>query len=585
MKKVSSFFLGILFIVGCQNSPLTEYTDEPVNDPSEFTYSENEIVKGRMRVKFKEEPTTRGVSVQSIGNFKITHMERTFPHAGKYEGRTRREGLHLWYDVWFSEDVAPTRALEEVAVLDNIEIVSPVLKIVSKAASSPFNDPRFSEQWGLENRGEESWQIAGADIRLMDVWEQYNGHPDVIVAVLDEGVYTDHPDLKENIWVNPGEIANNDEDDDNNGYPDDINGYNFVENLPVMYPSRHGTHVAGIIAARNNNNIGVSGIAGGNGTPNSGVRLMCCQILKGTLQASTIPAAIKYGADNGAIISQNSWGFSVDNPQTRGFDEPAIKEAIDYFVKYAGCDDDGNQLPNSPMKGGIVLFAVNNKNSSNPISSAPADYEKVMGVAAMGPDFKKAPYSDYGSYVDISAPGGIQDHGGGILSTATTMYDYYSLMSGASMACPHVSGVAALVIQKYGVGKPGFTAEQLTEILLTSAYEIDSYNPDYVGKLGTGCVNAYAALYEEPPVIEPFILETNIITDGKLSFKTNNEHAGNVELTIRNHMGIIVLQKKIEVTRYVTNTVDVSSLASGTYEFKYVVISNGNTIQEKFVKY
>ena len=161
----------------------------------------------------------------------------------------------------------------------------------------------------------------------------------------------------------------------------------------------------------------------------------------------------------------------------------------------------------SPMKGGIVLFASGNANTSDPRIAAPADYEKVVAVAAIEADYRKASYSNYGTYTDISAPGGSLDGDGRIWSTTTERSNNYEYLAGTSMACPLVSGVAALVIEKYGVGKKGFTPEALKEILYQSAYDLDEYNPRYAGQLGHGCVDAAAALEIDVSNLHPFYLK------------------------------------------------------------------------------
>ena len=609
-KYILLFFLGMCMF-SCHNDELNELMDRPENSTNTESISEKDVVKGRMRIKLKEEPTGK-VAVRSAGGkittgiraldgsasvIGITHMERTFPYSGKYEERTRRKGLHLWYDVWYSEAVTTTRATGEVAALEGIEIAVPVRKIHSTAvastsvftpygvrsASSSFDDPFLSKQWGFNNLGTEPGQLAGSDIRLFDVWKQYNGDPNIIVAIIDGGIALDNPDLQANLWTNQGEIAGNGIDDDNNGYVDDIHGYNFVSGNATLTPHRHGSHVAGTIAATNNNGMGVCGIAGGNGNPNSGVKLMSCQIFQhpngnyyGDSGTENTPAAIKYAADNGAVICQNSWGYV-------GTLDPADKAAIDYFIDYAGCDNDGNQLPNSPMKGGIVLFATNNHNTSNPNDATPADYERVIGVAALGPDYKKAPLSDYGDYIDLCAPGGIEDGPKGIYSTTISQLGFYEYRNGASMACPHVTGVAALIIQKYGVGKQGFTARQLEEILLTTAYNVDSYNPKYIGKLGMGCVDATAALSSTLSESKPFTLTSNPVTNGYLTFRVTMEFSGNASVTLYNGTGSKVLSQSLKVERYTNTSIDIRKLAPGFYTVEYVC--NGNKMKEKFIKY
>lgn len=607
MKKAILFFLAVLLIASCHQEEISSVPDDSGNGSSISDLSDEDVLQGCIYVKLKEEPTgevrvrnvgsavTTGVKVldRAASSLKITRMERTFPYAGKFEGRTRKEGLHLWYNVWFSKETSATRAATEVGMLEGIEKAVPVPKIVSRAKpETVWDDPYLlSKQWYLNNPGTESWQKAGADIRIFDAWKEYKGDPAVIVSIVDGGINLEHPDLQANLWVNPGEIPGNGIDDDGNGYTDDVNGYNFVDDNADIVPHRHGTHVAGLIGATNNNGIGICGVAGGDGTPHSGVKLMSCQIMKsltttGGEVASDphIAAAIKYGADNGAVISQNSWGYAVGAKSTVNVD-PVHKEAIDYFIKYAGCDNNGNQLEGSPMKGGIVLFASGNANTSNPATAAPADYEKVVAVAAIEADYKKASYSNYGTYMDISAPGGAHPDIDvkKIWSTTTTMAGNYEYLSGTSMACPLVSGVAALVIQKYGVGKKGFTPEKLKEILYESAYDLDQYNPDYAGQLGAGCVDATAALQIEVSSLAPFTLKSKQVTDNTLTFSVSSRMAGEGRLAIYNSIGNKVLIRTITLESSVLHSVDVSALSAGYYLLEYQC--KGIEVKEKFIKY
>jgi len=619
MKKIVFFFLMTILIASCHQEELSSVPDEPEGKQPVFDLSEEEVLQGCIYVKLKEEPAGE-VRVRSIGNtvttgvkvldraassLKIERMERTFPYAGKFEERTRKEGLHLWYNVWFSKETSATRAATEVAFLDGIETAVPVPKIVSRATPETawslygvrtgewlFNDPDLSRQWYLDNPGTESWQKKGADIRLFDVWKQYNGNPAVIVAVVDGGINQEHPDLQDNLWTNPDEIPSNGMDDDGNGYVDDIHGYNFVDDNATLVPHRHGTHVAGTIGATNNNGTGISSIAGGDGTSGSGVRLMSCQILKsltsiGGEVASDpfIAAAIKYGADNGAVISQNSWGYAATRAgrNASSYINPVHKEAIDYFIKYAGCDNNGEQLDGSPMKGGIVLFASGNANTSDPRIAAPADYEKVVAVAAIEADYRKASYSNYGTYTDISAPGGSLDGDGRIWSTTTERSNNYEYLAGTSMACPLVSGVAALVIEKYGVGKKGFTPEALKEILYQSAYDLDEYNPRYAGQLGHGCVDAAAALEIDVSNLHPFILKSNQITDNMLIFSVSSSMSGNGKLILYNGIGSKVLDLHLKLEAASLHAVDITKLSAGYYTLVYQ--AKGMEIREKFIKY
>lgn len=594
----------LLALSACQTDETTVPSDASGTSQPELQVPDENLLQGCMRIKLKEEPSD--TFDFGDGNLRITRMERTFPYAGKYEERTRREGLHLWYNVWFEGNTTATRAAADASLWENIEMAVPIRKVVSTAMPEAetrgtaygtragewlFNDPGLPKQWYYDNPGTESWQEAGADIRLFEAWKEYNGHPDIIVAIVDGGIEPDHPDLQENLWTNNGEIPDNGIDDDGNGYVDDVFGYNFVDNSPVISGHRHGTHVAGVIAATNHNGIGISSIAGGNGSSASGVRLMNCQILKhnaymGDELANDIGAAIKYGADNGAVISQNSWGYAADGSSaySTSYIDPAHKAAIDYFIKYAGCDNNGNQLDDSPMKGGIVFFASGNSNSSNPRIAAPADYEPVVAVAAIEGNYRKASYSNYGTYMDIAAPGGSLAAGASqIWSTTIASYGYYEYRAGTSMACPLVSGVAALVIQKHGVGKKGFTPQKLKEILYESAYDLDSYNPDYAGMLGHGCVDAAAALKLDPSNLQPFTLKSNQITDNVLTFKVSGRMAGEGELTLYNSIGSKVLTLSVHARPSDWQTIDISALSAGYYLLHYRC--NGQETEEKFIKY
>lgn len=395
----------------------------------------------------------------------IQQMERVFPHAGEFEGRTRREGLHKWYKVTFSEDMPVTKASGTLEDFDGFEYVEPVRIIRSYG----FND-LGSELWGLNNTS-----YKGADINVLKAWDEYTvGNPNVIVSVVDTGIDITHEDLAANC-MSSGHINTN-----NINKPIEAGG--------------HGTHVAGTIAAVSNNGKGVAGIAGGNskeGKP--GVRLLSCQIFSNGGGGGNTSLAIKWGADHGAVISQNSWGYSFDFDGDGVLSEyeldyamsaridRVLKEAVDYFIKYAGCDDDGEQLPDSPMKGGVVIFAAGNDGIEN---ASPANYEPIITVGATIRNGRKASFSNFGDWVDIAAPG----HN--IYSTIPG--NGYQTLSGTSMACPHVSGVAALVVSY--CGGPGFTNKHLEEKLIMSANRTITPRSDKIG----GLVNAYEAIrYKE----------------------------------------------------------------------------------------
>lgn len=507
--------IGILCILwSCQQDLAVSPEDQKV--PGTISsQDETQFLKGIIRIKVTEElakalenktdsislPTRFNKIDQTIKSLGAISVKRTFPPAGRFEARSRREELHLWYDVRFDSTKLVTRAFNDFSTLPGIVIVEarPRIRLIDtgktvltelyKVLSSnelPFNDPGLALQWHYHNDGTIAENFRqGCDINVFDAWKYYiAGKQDVIVSVVDGGIDYTHEDLSENIWINPGEIDKNGIDDDNNGYKDDIHGYNFVTNNGKLFPHDHGTHVAGTIGAVNNNGKGVCGIAGGDGII-KGVKLMSCQIFndeedirEGSVNSA---AAIKYGADNGAVISQNSWGY-----EEATFIPSSDKAAIDYFIKYAGIDENGNQT--GPMQGGIVIFAAGNEDRE---IGYPSSYENVVAVASVGPDYTRAYYSNYGNWVDVTAPGGSSYYTKGQIYS-TLPGNKYGYLQGTSMACPHVSGVAALILSKYG--KAGFTTEMLKKKLVESAVNIDSYNSGYGHKLGAGLVNATLAL-------------------------------------------------------------------------------------------
>ena len=432
--------------------------------------------------------------------YRVTGMRRVFPDAGEFEAKHRQYGLHLWYEIVFSEGEDPVTVAAVYSEDENIQIAEPRYKIRNYAMpATPLplaeipNDPDFIKQWNFNNTGQ-TGGTPGADIRLIDAWDKIKSlgikNNNVIVAVVDGGVYHDHEDLKKNMWVNEAELNGiNGVDDDKNGYKDDIYGYNFVNRTGTIAPEGHATHVAGVIAAVTNNETGVSGISG-NPNEGYGIKIMTVQILNGDNSVNTIGPAFTYAADNGAVISQNSWGYENANE----YNQSDI-DAINYFIKEAGRDKNGNPRPGTPMTGGIVIFAAGNDSQDD--KWYPAYYENVLAVAATNHDGQLTWYSNYGKWIDISAPGG-EINGriniGGIYSTSyrTVNKNYYEYLQGTSMACPHVSGVAALILSVYG--NECYTPDMLRSRLLYSATPLDTFDPVNTSKMGAGLVNASMAL-------------------------------------------------------------------------------------------
>ena len=505
-------------------------------------------------------------------------FERVFPVDANTEARTREAGLHLWYTVKFDKSTDLKAAAERLKQLGEVTKVQTngrikrayntdskriylsdkalQQKATRVAASGEPNDPGFAYQWHYRNLGAGNYGFenlndnhagaeAGCDVNAVEAWKTCVGDPSIIVAVLDEGVMYTHPDLAPNMWCNPGETSQGAKaDGDGNGYEGDLHGYNFVEESGNITwsdanDSGHGTHVAGTIAAANNNGIGVSGVAGGDGTPNSGVKIMSCQIFSGqnSVTLAGEARAIKYAADNGAVILQCSWGYnSSESSELSGYTPgpatekewaetyPLEKEALDYFINNAGS-------PNGVIDGGIAVFAAGNEYAGNP--AFPGAYSKCVSVASLAADYTPACYTDFGSLVTLSAPGGdLEYYGkigetedeywaetgeqkGAVLSTLVKNgQPAYGYMEGTSMACPHVSGVAALGLAYAVKQNRHYRAADFISLMKKSVKDLDSHyqngatktyymnhttvgaSPEtielskYIGKMGAGLIDA-----------------------------------------------------------------------------------------------
>ncbi|MEN6391644.1 MAG: S8 family peptidase [Syntrophomonas sp.] len=326
----------------------------------------------------------------------------------------------------------------------------------------PCNDLLFFKQWGLKNTGQFIQFIpgkAGIDVNVVPAWNITMGNPQVVVAVLDTGIFLQHPELVDQAWVNPGEIPGNGIDDDNNGYIDDVNGWDFYNDDASVYdPSDqdiHGTHVAGVIAARNNNIQGISGIA-------PGVKIMALKFI-GPNGGSVSDAieAVEYARSMGVKISNNSWGGTEYSQALRD----AIEQSGLLFVASAG-----NSGANA---------------DSAPEYPAAFDCTNIISVAAINNRGQMPSWSNYGpSTVDLAAPGV------GILSIlelipgSTILYGY---ISGTSQAAPFVTGAGALVLSR----NPGLSAHDVKSRILAGTRPL----PALAGKTQSGgMLDAYGAL-------------------------------------------------------------------------------------------
>ena len=449
--------------------------------------------KGVIRIKFTEDAVSLAGAIRPALNeqgivqfglqtvdalneqFQVSDYAETFSSPAlspDHSARHRAWGFHRWYTLLLDERMDIRAMIAAYQALDEIEIAEPEFKkrLIGNAPSYPGamaddpaqplsywlpDDPQFGQQWHYHNTGQQGG-TEDADIDLIEAWDIEKGNADVVVAIVDEGIQFTHPDLAGNMW--------------------DSIGYNFVSGSPNVNPGNHGTHVAGTVAAVNNNTTGVSGIAGGSGN-DDGIRLMSAQVFSGSSSGGFHLAPI-WAADQGAAISQNSWGYTSPNVY-----EQSVLDAIDYFNTNGGGD--------ALIGGGITIFAAGNDNGN--AAYYPGYYSGSFAVAATNNQDVKSWYSNYGTWIDVSAPGGETNvvNARGVLSTLSG--GSYGFYQGTSMACPHVSGVAALVISM-AFGE--LTPDDLADILRNSTDDHYAVNPSFLGLLGTGRLNAYNALIE-----------------------------------------------------------------------------------------
>ena len=439
------------------------------------------------KVRYKLEKDNKSVIHDKLKTAKTVAKDincikpkRVFRYSELFEKKHSEFGLDLWYECTYHSSVESKVALQSLyendAIIDKISKVE--LDYEIKLYNDYPNDPLYHQQSHFES------------IELLNAWNFTTGSDNVIIQVIDTGIEIDHPDIQNNIWTNSEEICGNGIDDDNNGFIDDCHGYNHADNTGdnLLGGHWHGTHCGGIISASINNNIGISSICGGNNMT-TGNQLMV-SVVFGSSNIGGFAEALIYGADNGARISSNSWGYTSPN-----FVEDSILDAIDYYNN----------------AGGIVVFAAGNDNSDE--LYYPGAYAGVINVAAVNNNGVRASFTNYGSTIDISAPG--------VDIYSTMLNKNYGTASGTSMAAPIISGIIGLGISY----DSEVTNDKLINCLYDTTTNIDNINSNYQHKLGKGLVNAYRFLEcisQESPTTSPTLSTIPSIAPTPLAVPTSN---------------------------------------------------------------
>ncbi|MCF7975626.1 MAG: S8 family serine peptidase [Phycisphaerae bacterium] len=401
------------------------------------------------------------------------------------------------------------------------------------------NDPDFPDQYAHQL------------IEMSQAWEISTGSRDVVIAILGSGVEIDHPDLKDNIWVNPGEIPDNRKDDDDNGYVDDVYGWNFEQADSDVTPdayssdsSGHETMVAGVIGAVGNNDKGVTGV-------NWQCSMMVLR-LSMDFTSSEIAAALRYAADNGAHVVNMSFGGSA----TDWDDDLVLKDAVDYAVAH----------------GLLLVASAGNSDTGTP--HYPAAYPNVMAVSSTDGEDMKTGHSTYGPWVDMAAPG---------TDIMTTDVDgQYIATAGTSFSAPYVAAVAALVWSH----RPTLTAVEIRAILENTSDSVhyDRVDPNQ-GYLGVGRVNAYRALlaadeaFPLGEIVSPLPWQT--FSDDLTTLEvTLLVHGQSYDLSVRPYGDVVwtsVAQGEGGLASSEEVIVSRDRLPRGVYEMCLTVTSHGHT--------
>ncbi len=501
--------------------------------PTSWTLSEQRVAEASAG-----ESTSQSASNAHIADWSRPHDTETIVvgfHAGTASGA--RAAVHgaVGADRLHSFSIIDADVVKVPAGVSAAELAASYAQRPDVAYAEPnytyravdfSNDPRFDELWGLHNVGQTidgEDGVVDADIDAPEAWMQQRGGSHIVVGVIDTGIDYNHEDLAANVWVNDVEFNGaSGVDDDNNGIVDDIHGARWTggngvpTNGDPFDGTGHGTHVSGTIGAVGGNGIGVAGV-------NHSVRIMALKFLDDDGSGDNVDAisAIEYAVANGAHITNNSWGG--------GGSSQALQAAIDA----AGA------------AGQLFVAAAGNDSADNdatPFFLASFSSPTIISVAATNNRDDKASFSHFGlTSVDLGAPG--ED----ILST--TPGDTYSFFNGTSMASPHVTGVAALILANL------IPADDTTGVLAPDPLELKSWILD--------SVDPVAALRTDGP--------TPVLTGGRLNAAGALALAGLSWVDVAPRFGSLGTGGDVNLTVSVSG----NGLAAGLNDAGTLVIESG----------
>jgi subtilisin family serine protease len=410
---------------------------------------------------FAARPKNRVVSASLKA--RLDRRQRRASAAEKRNGDTLEAGFERTFKLTFATDASVERIVAEYKKDPDVEYAEP--NYIMKAFDLP-NDPYLYSVGSWGQPYDDLWGLK--KIEAPAAWEITKG-AGVVVAVVDSGIDLNHPDINDNLWTNAGEIPNDFQDNDGNGFVDDVYGWNFAnENNNPYDDVGHGTHVAGTIAAEGNNGLGIVGVAWQS-------KVMAVKGL-GTMGGYSymLAGALRYAVDNGADVINNSWGGM--------FFSQTVADAVAYAHGR-----------------GAVLVASAGNDYANVVSFVyPAALPEVITVSASDTNDQKADFSNFGPEIEVAAPGGNSQSDpwpDNILSlkaplarTYPTVGSNLTRLRGTSMAAPHVSGVAALILARH----PSYSNEDVRRLLLMSVDDVDA--PGFDNNTGYGRINAYRAV-------------------------------------------------------------------------------------------